>query len=297
MFSPTNFRFIRNAEDPDAVNSFTPGGFVRRATAGAALAIGDFVIIVPGINRAHKTLGSSYYVGGVRSGVVVGGAKTYFQVVSELSAIGVQAAVAGEDVLIMTRGMCWAIADVAGIKAGAPISSGRTTSGRVRGDYTTSFARNAPALQIGTVSNLVPKALNAADIISSGAKGTATASSLAMAALVGTINNGKWGLWEVRVAADGATVTSAAGLLTGTNKVDLTLPVGIPGPAITLGFIIVHPTGAGNFVGGTTALDDATVVPNTEYYDLVGTTAPRGYAQSDGGAAGSALLIELVGHS
>ena len=36
----------------------------------------------------------------------------------------------------------------------------------------------------------------------------------------------------------------------------------IPDGDAFFGFIIVNPTGTGNFVGGTTALDDGTVVPN-----------------------------------
>lgn len=36
---------------------------------------------------------------------------------------------------------------------------------------------------------------------------------------------------------------------------------------VVLGFVIVNPTGTGDFVGGTTELDDATVVPNAVYVD------------------------------
>ena len=32
-----------------------------------------------------------------------------------------------------------------------------------------------------------------------------------------------------------------------------------------IGFVVINPTGTGNFVGGTTPLDDATVVPNAAY--------------------------------
>jgi hypothetical protein len=38
-----------------------------------------------------------------------------------------------------------------------------------------------------------------------------------------------------------------------------------PNDKALIGFVIIHPTGTGNFVGGTTALDDATVVPNAVY--------------------------------
>jgi len=44
----------------------------------------------------------------------------------------------------------------------------------------------------------------------------------------------------------------------------------IPDNRAVIGFIVVNPTGTGNFVGGTTALDDATVVPNVVYNNTVG---------------------------
>jgi len=37
-----------------------------------------------------------------------------------------------------------------------------------------------------------------------------------------------------------------------------------------IGYIIINPTGTGNFVGNTTALDDATVAPGTIYISPVG---------------------------
>jgi hypothetical protein len=41
-----------------------------------------------------------------------------------------------------------------------------------------------------------------------------------------------------------------------------------------VGFLIIHPSGTGNFVGGTTALDDATVVPNAVYVSPTGAFDP-----------------------
>ncbi len=41
-----------------------------------------------------------------------------------------------------------------------------------------------------------------------------------------------------------------------------------------VGFIVVNPTGTGDFVGDTTALDDGTVVPNTVYVSPVGAFNP-----------------------
>lgn len=37
-----------------------------------------------------------------------------------------------------------------------------------------------------------------------------------------------------------------------------------------IGYLVINPTGTGNFVGGTTALDDVTVAPNTAYVSPVG---------------------------
>ena len=34
---------------------------------------------------------------------------------------------------------------------------------------------------------------------------------------------------------------------------------------VCIGFVIVNPTGTGDFTGGTTPLDDGTVVPNAAY--------------------------------
>ena len=39
----------------------------------------------------------------------------------------------------------------------------------------------------------------------------------------------------------------------------------VPDDNAVIGFIIVNPTGTGDFVGGTSCLDDATIVPNVVY--------------------------------
>ena len=43
------------------------------------------------------------------------------------------------------------------------------------------------------------------------------------------------------------------------------------------GFLIINPTGTGNFVGGTTDLDDATVVPTAVFVNTVGAFDPTAY--------------------
>ena len=48
----------------------------------------------------------------------------------------------------------------------------------------------------------------------------------------------------------------------------------VPLDKAIVGFIIVNPTGTGDFVGNTTALDDATAVPNTVYVSPIGAFDP-----------------------
>jgi hypothetical protein len=49
----------------------------------------------------------------------------------------------------------------------------------------------------------------------------------------------------------------------------------IPANRAVVGFVIINPTGTGNFVGNTTALSDGTVVPNAVYVNTVGTFNPN----------------------
>lgn len=43
---------------------------------------------------------------------------------------------------------------------------------------------------------------------------------------------------------------------------------------VLIGFVIINPTGTGSFTGGTTPLDDATVVPNAVYVSPTGSVDP-----------------------
>ncbi len=83
-----------------------------------------------------------------------------------------------------------------------------------------------------------------------------------MAALVGTVTNAKFNVFVFSVNSAGTPVTQM-----GTEGATLSAVVfpTIAADSAVVGFIIVNPTGTGNFVGGTTALDDATVVPNAVY--------------------------------
>lgn len=83
-----------------------------------------------------------------------------------------------------------------------------------------------------------------------------------MAALSGTVTNAKFNVFCFFVDSAG-TLTSAMGT-EGATRSAVVFPQLPQGKAL-IGFVEINPTGTGNFVGGTTALDDATVVPNAFY--------------------------------
>lgn len=92
-----------------------------------------------------------------------------------------------------------------------------------------------------------------------------------MAALSGTVTNAKFNVYAFFI--DGAgTLTSAMGT-EGATLATVTFPPFPEGKAF-IGFVIINPTGTGNFVGGTTALDDVTVVPNAAYVNSHGAYDP-----------------------
>jgi hypothetical protein len=82
------------------------------------------------------------------------------------------------------------------------------------------------------------------------------------AALVGTVTNAKFNVFVFTVNASGTLVTYMG--TEAATRAGVVWPTITDGEAV-VGFIEVNPTGTGNFVGGTTALDDATVVPNVVY--------------------------------
>ena len=93
-----------------------------------------------------------------------------------------------------------------------------------------------------------------------------------MAALVGTVTNAKFNVFVYYIDSAG-NLTSAMGT-EGATLAAVVFPLTPEGKA-AIGFTIIHPTGTGNFVGGTTALDDATVAPNAAYINLVAPFNPN----------------------
>lgn len=92
-----------------------------------------------------------------------------------------------------------------------------------------------------------------------------------MAALVGTVTNAKFNVFCFYIDSAG-TLTTAMGT-EGATLAAVKFPQTPEGKAM-LGFVVINPTGTGNFVGGTTALDDATVAPNAAYVNTQGAFDP-----------------------
>ena len=80
--------------------------------------------------------------------------------------------------------------------------------------------------------------------------------------LVGTVVNGDY---NVFVLAIDATTTRTAYMGTAYSSLESVVFPNVPQTSAVVGFVIVHPIGAGNFVGGTTNLDSGVVIPNAVY--------------------------------
>lgn len=98
------------------------------------------------------------------------------------------------------------------------------------------------------------------------------AGSTDMPALVGTVTNARFNVFVFSVDKAG-TVTVQMGT-EGATEAAMKWPKLDQRKAV-LGCIVINPTGTGNFVGGTTALDDATVVPGAVYISPVGAFDPQ----------------------
>lgn len=83
-------------------------------------------------------------------------------------------------------------------------------------------------------------------------------------ALVGTVVNATFNIFAFFIDVTG-TLTTVMGIAATTLQ-NVQFPPQSGSKAL-VGFVIINPTGTGNFVGGTTVLDDATVVPNAVFVD------------------------------
>lgn len=92
-----------------------------------------------------------------------------------------------------------------------------------------------------------------------------------MPALVGTVTNATHNLYAFFIDRSGA-LTSAMGVA-GASVAAVTFPP-VPDGKACIGYVRINPTGTGDFVGGTTALDSGTVVPNAVLISIVGPFDP-----------------------
>lgn len=97
------------------------------------------------------------------------------------------------------------------------------------------------------------------------------AGSTDMPALTGTVANATFNVFCFFIDSAG-TVTSQMGVA-GATRAAMKFPEFPKGKAL-VGFIVINPTGTGDFVGGTTALDDGTVTPGAEYVSPLGPFDP-----------------------
>lgn len=92
-----------------------------------------------------------------------------------------------------------------------------------------------------------------------------------MAALSGTVAADLFNVYVFYVNSAG-TLSSAMGTAAATLA-GVKFPEKPIGRTV-IGFVIINPTGTGDFVGGTTDLDDATVAPNAVYISALGPFDP-----------------------
>jgi hypothetical protein len=138
------------------------------------------------------------------------------------------------------------------------------------GDRYSSQTLSSAGLAIKTGGSAIVKSGSAFYALANGILVTKTANT-EQAALSGTVTNAKFNVFCFYVDSAG-TLTSAMGTEGATLAAVVFPPV--PEKKAQIGFVVINPTGTGNFVGGTTPLDDATVVPTAAYVNTIGPFDP-----------------------
>lgn len=92
-----------------------------------------------------------------------------------------------------------------------------------------------------------------------------------MAALSGVVSNATFNVFVFDIDSAG-TLTTTMGTAGATYAAVKFPPK--KKEQTRIGFVVINPTGTGNFTGNTTPLDDATVVPNAVYVNLMGAYDP-----------------------
>jgi hypothetical protein len=137
-------------------------------------------------------------------------------------------------------------------------------------DKESTVTLTTPALAINGAGNAAVKAGSTFYACVQG-KLVSVAANTLMAALSGTVANGAYNVFCFYM--DGSGNQFAAMGTAGSTLGAVKWPA-FPQNTASIGFVIIHPTGTGAFVGNTTPLDDATVVPNAVYVNTVGAFDP-----------------------
>lgn len=122
------------------------------------------------------------------------------------------------------------------------------------------FCMVSPGLAIGTTTTKV-KTAAAIKLLIDGAYVHKAITDDAFI-LSGTVLNAKFNVFVMTINAAGTCVALMG--TEGATRAAVVWPA-IPTGSVVIGFVEINPTGTGNFVGATTALADATVVPNAVY--------------------------------
>lgn len=144
----------------------------------------------------------------------------------------------------------------------------RNALGEIQGALVDQVLTTA-GLAIGTTSTADVRVVNTIHALIDGVLVRKTAAEVD---LTGTVVNATFNVFVISMNSAGTLVATmgTAGATIGA----VVFPT-VPANQVVVGFVIINPTGTGNFVGNTTALSDATVVPNAVYISTVGSFNPN----------------------
>lgn len=145
----------------------------------------------------------------------------------------------------------------------------RSALGEIQGSLVDRVLTSA-GLAIGTGSKKKVKIVN--DIYAYVDGTLLTVAAASEVTLSGTVTNKKFNVYVLTVDSEG-TVTATMGT-EGATLGAVVMPA-VPADEAMIGFVIINPTGTGNFVGGTTDLDDGTVTPGAVYVNAYGGFNPN----------------------
>lgn len=138
-------------------------------------------------------------------------------------------------------------------------------------DRFSSFMQTTAGLVIKAGASPLVKTGGAISYLFAGGIPRTIAAGVDMAALAGTTLTATFNVYVYMVNGSGA-LSSAMGTGAATYAA-VKFPT-VPDGRTVVGYTIINPTGTGSFVGGTTAIDDATVVPNAVHISVAGLFDP-----------------------